>query len=319
MARAVIHEAFGGPEVLELRQVPEPHAGPDEVRVRVGAIGLNPMDWKLVARPELARAFGVSTPAGFGCDFAGVVDEAGERVDGVGVGDRVFGGALAHAVADYVVGTPAALGLVATPAGMSTSIAATLPMAGLTADAALRAVGLREGDTILIGGAAGGVGVFAVQLALLAGARVIGTSSQAAHALLRELGAEPVTYGPGLAERVRALAPSIDAATSLIGTETVDAALELGVEPKRISTIDAGPASYRGARPTGAIDATPGALARIADAVATGRLTVPVAASFAIEQVRDAVRLQQSGHVHGKVVVTLEPDGAAGSGDRGTR
>ncbi|GAB2965096.1 NADP-dependent oxidoreductase [Micromonospora polyrhachis] len=257
MSRAVIYEAFGGPEVLALRKVPEPHPGVGEVRVHVAAFGLNPMDWKIASTPGLARAFGVSTPAGFGYDFAGVVDEVDDQVEGFVVGDRVFGGALARAAADYVVGTPADLGLTRTPAGVSDQTAATLAIAGLTADATLHAVGLRNGDTILIGGAAGGVGTFAVQLAALAGARVVGTGSADTHGFLRNLGAEPVTYGPGLAARVRALAPDISAATSLVGTETVDVALELGVNPERISTIDAGPAPYRGARATGAIDAAP--------------------------------------------------------------
>lgn len=307
MSRAVVHEAFGGPEVLALREVPEPHAGVGEVRVRVTAFGLNPMDWKIASTPGLAQAFGVFAPAGFGHDFAGVVDEVGGQVEGFVVGDRVFGGAPARAAADYVVGTPVALGLARTPAGVSDRTAATLAIAGLTADAALHAVGLRDGDTILIGGAAGGVGVLAVQLAALAGARVIGTGSQGTHAFLADLGAEPVTYGPGLAARVRALDPAhgVSAATSLVGTETVDVALELGVAPERISTIDAGPAPYRGARATGAVGATPGALTRIADAIQAGRMTVPIAAVFPVEQIREAVTLQQAGHVHGKVIVML--------------
>ncbi len=306
MSRAVIYESFGGPEVLDLKDVPEPHAGPEEVRVRVACTGLNPMDWYLASMPDLAQTFGVTPPSGFGYDFAGVVDEVGGDAAGFAVGDRVYGGILGGAAADYMVAAPAAAGLRHTPDDMSDEVAATLSIAGLTADAALDAVGLQDGDTILIGGAAGGVGVFAVQLARLAGARVIGTGSESSHAFLRELGAEPIAYGPGLAHGVRALAPAgLTAATSLVGTETADVALALGVAPERISTIAAGPECYRGTHSTGGVNASPGALERITDAIVAGRLTVPIAATFPIEQIRDAVTLQSGGHVHGKVVVTL--------------
>ncbi|WP_433531679.1 NADP-dependent oxidoreductase [Micromonospora sp. CA-263727] len=311
VSRAVIYESFGGPEVLELRDVAEPHAGPGEVRIRVAAVGLNPMDWMLSSMPALAASFGVTPPAGFGQDLAGVVDEVGAGVAGFSVGDRVFGSALGRAVADVAVVKVAVVKLDEaplrhTPAGISDEVASTLCVAGLTADAALHAIGLRDGDTVLIGGAAGGVGVFAVQLARLAGATVIGTGSAGTAEFLRQLGARPVTYGPGLVERLRALAPPrITAATALVGTETVAAALMLGVAPRRISTIVAGPPQPTGVRTTGAIDATPVALERITDAIAGGRLVVPVAASFPIEQIREAVTLQRSGHVHGKVVITL--------------
>ncbi|MER6794888.1 alcohol dehydrogenase catalytic domain-containing protein, partial [Amycolatopsis mediterranei] len=160
MSRAVVYEKFGGPEVLELREVPEPHAGPGEVRVRVTAAGLNPMDWGLAARPEAAARFGITLPSGFGYDFAGVVDEVGPGVDHTAVGDRVHGGALGRAVADFVV-LKASDTLFPTPDGLSDEVASTLPVAGSSAAAALAAVGLRAGDTVLIGGAAGGVGIFA--------------------------------------------------------------------------------------------------------------------------------------------------------------
>jgi len=309
MSRAVIYERFGGPEVLELRDVPEPHAGPGEVRVRVTAAGLNPMDWGLAARPEAAARFGITVPSGFGYDFAGVVDEAGGGATGFAVGDRVYGGALARAAADFVVvKTPATApdGLFHTPDGVSDEVASTLPVAGFTAAAALAAIGLRPGDTVLIGGAAGGVGVFAVQLARLAGATVIGTAAEGTFDFLRQLGAVPVTYGPGLADRVRALAPGgVTAATDLFGTETAEAALALGVPPERVSTVAAGPNPPGGARATGGADAGPDTPKRLTDAILAGQLTVPVVATFPIEKIRDAVTLQAGRHVHGKVVVTL--------------
>jgi NADPH:quinone reductase-like Zn-dependent oxidoreductase len=309
MSRAVIYETFGGPEVLGLREVPEPHAGPGEVRVRVAAAGLNPMDWLLSSMPEAAARFGITVPSGFGSDFAGTVDEAGGGATGFAVGDRVYGGALGRAAADFVAvrtsaGAPDAL--FHTPDGISDEAASTLPVAGTTAAAALAAIGLRSGDTVLIGGAAGGVGVFAVQLARLAGATVIGTASEGTFEFLRQLGAEPVAYGPGLADRVRALAPGgVTAATDLFGTETAETALALGAPPERISTIAAGPNPPGGVRPTGGIDAPPDALERITDAILAGKLTVPIAAVFPIGQIRDAVTMQAGRRVHGKIVVAL--------------
>jgi NADPH:quinone reductase-like Zn-dependent oxidoreductase len=309
MSRAVIYEKFGGPEVLELQDVPEPHAGPGEIRVRVAAVGLNPMDPAIAAMPELAARFNITVPSGFGYDVAGVVDEVGARASGFAVGERIYGGVMERAAADFVVvKTPPAAreALFHTPEGLSDEVASTLAVAGATAAAALAAIDLRPQDTVLIGGAAGGVGVFTVQLARLAGATVIGTASQGTFPFLRELGVEPVTHGAGLADRVRTLAPDgITAAVDLFGTETIETALALGVAPERISAIAAGPTPPGGARAAWGDDAEPGALPRIADAIVAGQITVPIAARFPIEQIREAAALQADRHVHGKIVVTL--------------
>jgi NADPH:quinone reductase-like Zn-dependent oxidoreductase len=307
MSRAVIQERFGGPEVLQVRDVAEPHAGAGEVRLRVSAAGLNPVDWKIAGSAEAAGRYGLTLPAGFGNDLAGVVDEIGDGVTGFAAGDRVYGGARGRAVADYAVLRPGEDPLLHTPDGVDDITASTLVIAGRTADAVVAAIGARAGDTVLIGGAAGGVGVFAIQLARRAGARVIGTAAQATFGFLRELGAEPVAYGDGLADRVRALAPQgVTAAADLVGTETARAAVELGVSPARIATIAAA-SPPDGVRATGGRDATPGALERIATAIAAGEFVVPIAATFPIEQTRAAVELQRAGHVHGKVVITLAP------------
>jgi NADPH:quinone reductase-like Zn-dependent oxidoreductase len=261
----------------------------------------------MTADADTAARFGLSLPAGFGTDYAGLVDQVGDGVTGFAPGDRVFGGALSRAVADFVVIDPA--GEVAaneahhTPDGVDDRTAATLTIAGRTASAALAVVDPGPDDTVLIGGAAGGVGVFAVQLARIAGARVIGTGSATSSDFLRDLGAEPVAYGDGLADRVRALAPGgVTAAIDLHGTETVHAARELGVPDGRICTIAAqvdGVAAANGA------NAAPGALEEVARLVATGRLRVPIAASFPIEEIRRAAELQAGRHVHGKVVIDL--------------
>ena len=304
-SRAVRLDSFGGPEVLNIREEPAPQAGPGEIRVRVTAAGLNPMDWIMTADAGTAARFGLSLPAGFGTDYAGVVDQVGDGVTGFAPGDRVFGAALSRAVADFVVvdagGEVVASEAHRTPDGVDDRTAATLAIAGRTAAAALAVVDPGPDDTVLIGGAAGGVGVFAVQLARLAGARVIGTGSAASSDFLRGLGAEPVAYGDGLADRVRALGP-VTAAIDLHGTETVHAARDLGVPDDRICAIAA---QVDGVTSANGADAAPGALEEVARLVATGQLRVPIAASFPIEQVRTAVELQAARHVHGKVVIDL--------------
>ena len=309
MSRAVVYEKFGGPEVLELRDVPEPHAGPGEIRIRVAAVGLNPMDPAFAAMPELAARFNIALPSGFGYDFAGSVDEVGDSADGFTVGDRVYGGVMERAAADFVVmKTPigADEALFHTPGDLSDEVASTLGVAGATASAALAALNLGPADRVLVGGAAGGVGVLVVQLARLAGATVIGTASESTFPFLRDLGAEPVAYGAGLDDRVRVSAPDgITAAIDLFGTETIETALALGIAPDRIVAIAAGPNPPGGARAVFGNDAQPDAVPQIAAAIVAQELTLPIAARFPIEQIREAAALQASRHVHGKIVVTL--------------
>ncbi|MFE3051101.1 NADP-dependent oxidoreductase [Streptomyces albidoflavus] len=313
-ARAVqFVESFGGSEALELREVPVPAVGAGQVRVRVIAAGLNPMDWFMTADADAAARFGLSLPCGFGNDYAGVVDAVGNgAVAGDGsrleVGDRVFGGAFSRSVADYVlVDAPGHIGkggdVHRTPDGLKDQVAATLSIAGCTAAAALAVINPGPSDTLLIGGAGGGVGIFAVQLARLAGARVIGTGSARSANALRALGAEPVTYGDGLADRLRDLAPhGITAAMDLHGTNTITVARELGVPDSRMTTIAA---VVDGITPANGANAAPGAIEDIARLAAEGGLRVPIAATFPVDEVRAAVELQAGRHVHGKVVIDL--------------
>jgi NADPH:quinone reductase-like Zn-dependent oxidoreductase len=266
------------------------------------------MDWFMTSDANTATQFGLSLPSGFGTDYAGVVDHVGYGVTEFVAGDRVFGGALSRAVADYVL--VAVAGTIAeggdahhTPDGVDDRTAATLAIAGCTAAAALAVVNPGPGDTLLIGGAGGGVGVFAVQLARLAGARVIGTGSATSADALRALGAEPVAYGDGLADRLRSLAPAgVTAAIDLYGTDTMQAARELGVPDERITTIAA---QVNGITPANGADAAPGAIDEIARLVGAGQLRVPIEATFPVEQIRAAVELQAGRHVHGKVVIDL--------------
>ncbi|GAA2597162.1 MULTISPECIES: NADP-dependent oxidoreductase [Streptomyces] len=306
-SRAVLLDSFGGPEVLTLKDVPEPQAGAGQIRVRVSAAGLNPMDWFMTADPETAARFGLSLPCGFGTDYSGVVDQVGADASGYALGDRVFGTALSRAVADHIVldanGNIASGIAHRTPDGVDDRTAATLAIAGSTASAALDVLGLGPGDTVLIGGAGGGVGVFAVQLARIAGARVIGTGSPSSAQYLRSLGAEPVAYGEGLAGRVRDLgAGTVTAALDLHGTDTVHVARELEVPDDRICTI-AG--QVHGIPAASGANAAPGALESIARLVEAGRLRVPIAAAYPVEDIRAAVELQAARHVRGKVVIDL--------------
>src|SRR3954454_24230682 len=199
--KAVQFDVNGGPEVLHVAEVPEPHAGPSRIRIAVRAAGINPIDFK-----NRSGMFGPSKtlPVTTALDAAGVVDEVGEGVEGVGVGDEVFGQATGGAAAEFAVLTHWAV----KPPAMSFEEAAGLPVAVETAQRAFRTIGIKPGDTVLVNGAAGGVGTAAVQLALASGAgTVIGTASETNHDFLRSLGVVPTTYVEGLVERVRELAP----------------------------------------------------------------------------------------------------------------
>lgn len=304
MSRAVKYQEFGGPEVLEVAEVPEPQAGPNEVRVRVNVAGLNPVDYKIFNGGPVAEAFGGTPGSGVGNDFAGVIDQVGEGVRGIALGDRVYGGKRHEAVADYVVLSPTAATLLKTPEGVSDDVAGTLVIAGRTAIAAVGLLELGPEDTVLIGGAAGGVGVLATQLAVATGATVIGTASASNHDFLRDLGAIPIAYGDELSARVARLG-AVTAATDLHGTDVIEAAKELGVNPNRITAIAAYGSDAEGVRATGGGDATKEQLQELAEAIATGDIRVPIAASYPVDQVAEAYRVLAKGHVRGKIVVNL--------------
>jgi NADPH:quinone reductase-like Zn-dependent oxidoreductase len=304
--KAITYHEYGGPERLTVAEVPDPKVGPGEVLIRVKAAGVNPVDWKL-ATGGLDAVMPTYFPVTPGWDVAGVVEAQGMDAGDFEVGDEVIG----YLRKDYVQhGTYAELAsasvrlLARKPAALSWEQAAGLPLAGLTAYQALDRVGVGKGDTVLVHAAAGGVGVLAVQLARARGARVIGTASEPNHAFVRELGAEPVQYGEGLADRVRALAPDgVDAVVDLVGG-VVDVSLELLRNPARLVSITDGQAAERGGhaiwvRPDAA-DLT--ALAELAD---EGRLTVPIHRTFPLERAADAWTEQQGGHAHGKIVLTV--------------
>lgn len=301
---AIVYEEFGGADVLRHETgvaVPEP--GPGEVRVAVAAVGVNPVDHKR-RRGWVEQFYPTTFPAVPGLEFAGTVDALGEGVTGVAVGDEVLGWTKTGAYAQYALADL----FVPKPAGLSWEQAASLPVAGETAQRVLDLLGVREGETLLLHGAAGAVGSMAVQLAVAQGVTVIGTASERNHAHLRSLGAVPVTYGEGLADRVRAAAPQgVDAVFDAAGHDTLPVSIELlGGEKERIVTIAAVDAEEHGIVFSGlsaAPDVVRAGLTAQAGLVVAGRLRVSVAESFPLKEAARAQELSESGHVRGKLVL----------------
>lgn len=306
--KAITLNAYGGPDALRLTDLADPKVAPGEVLIRVRAAGVNPVDWKLAAGgldPIMETHF----PLVPGWDVAGVVERVGFDVEEFAPGDEVFGyirkdTAQLGAYAEYV--SAHVRMLARKPAALSWEQAAGVPLAGLTAYQAIKRVGVGAGDTVLVHAAAGGVGSFAVQIAVALGARVIGTASARNHDFVRELGAEPVTYGPGLDGRVTESAPEgIGAALDFVGgAEAVDTSLRLLDRADRFASIVEAEAAEKGGhyvwvRPDPA-DLT--ALAGLADA---GKLTVPVARVLPLAEAAEAWRLSAEGHTRGKLVLSV--------------
>jgi len=301
--KAIQFSQFGGPEVLELVELPDPTPASGQIRVAVRAVGVNPIDWKLRSGMR-----GGDLPQRTGGEVAGVVDELGDGVTDVALGDRVFGFAAGFDGA-------AELALLAEYAPIPPSLdfagAAGLPVAVETAVRTLDLVGVGAGSTVVINGAAGAVGSSAVQIAVARGARVIGTASPGNHDYLRSLGAEPTTYGEGLAERLRELAPDgVDAAVDAAGAGALPALVELAGGPEHVVTI----ADYAGAQATGvrfSAGADPGAaravhaLKDIGELIEVGQFTLTVAQTFPLDQIAEAHRLSETGHVRGKLVLLV--------------
>lgn len=303
--RAVTYPAYSSDlDTLTVSEVPEPKLGPGAVLIEVRAAGVNPVDWKLMAG-GLDAMMDAIFPVIPGWDVAGVVVALGPDVPEFQVGDEV----IAYARKEVVnlgtfaerVAVPASA-VAPKPRTLSWEQAGGLPLAGGTALRTLDRLGVVEGDTVLIHAAAGGVGSIAVQIAVARGARVIGTASPANHEFLRGLGAEPVEYGEGLAERVRALAPEgVDAVADFVGGQ-LDATLAVLREGGRHASVaEAGVAEHGGSwvwvRPDGA------AMAELAQLADEGKLTVEVAETFGLDRVADAFRASQTGRTRGKLVI----------------
>ncbi|CAN5628941.1 NADP-dependent oxidoreductase [soil metagenome] len=304
--RRVQFDRLGGPEVLEVVEVDPPHPGPGEVRVHVRAAGLNPLDAKIFRGRPTANPHTIVFPSGNGGDFAGSVDELGQGVTSLDLGDDVLGGRQFHAQADFVV--VSAERVVRTPERLDVIVAGALDGVGRTAWASTASLSLTSADVVFVSAAAGGVGVLACQLALRAGATVIGSASEPNHEFLRELGVIPVHYGPTLLEELRDAAPGgLTAALDNNGRESVDAALAAGAPPSRINTIAdyAAPKDY-GVGFVGGSGAGPAELKQLAVLIAAGEIILPIDSVFPLERVSEAYERLIAGHVRGKIVLALD-------------
>jgi NADPH:quinone reductase-like Zn-dependent oxidoreductase len=305
--KAIALREYGSADDLELVDLPDPKVGPGEVLIRVRAAGVNPVDWKL-AGGGLDGLLEVRFPLVPGWDVAGVVEQVGFDAGEFAVGDEVFGylrkdwveqGAYAELVTVNV------RMIAKKPQALDWAQAAGVPLAGLTALRALDRAGVAAGDTVLIHAAAGGVGSFATQIAVARGARAIGTASERNHEYVRSLGGEPVTYGDGLADRVRAIAPDgVDAAVDFVGGDALDVSRTLLHRPDRLASIvdpgvEATGGNYVWVRPDAAGLAE---LARLAD---DGELTSHVEHALPLPEAAQAWRLSESGRTRGKIVLTV--------------
>jgi NADPH:quinone reductase-like Zn-dependent oxidoreductase len=302
MSRAAVYHQNGGPDVIRLAEVPDPEPGPGEVAVRVRAAGLNPFDAKV-------RAGFIPSDSPFprrtGSDLAGTVEAVGAGVtywDGtpVAVGDEVLGRA-AGSIAERVVAN--ASDLARRPQVVPVAVAGGLNVGGLTAISCLRTVPLGPADTVLVGGASGVVGLVVCQLAIEAGATVIGTAAPRNHQFVRSLGAEPIAYGEGLAERARSLGP-VSAVIDCHGRDALDTGVRLGVPRDRMVGI----AGYSAVEELGVLIVerearTMNNLAGLAEAIAESRLLFPVAATFSLDDVVAAFTALDEPHAPGKIVV----------------
>lgn len=304
MPQAVRFNEYGDVEVLEVVEVPRPVPSAGEVLVEVKAAGINPGE-AAIRSGALAERWPATFPSGQGSDLAGVVAEVGPGVTRVAAGDEVIGytdNRASHA--QFVLVEEA--NLTPRPAGVPWEVAGSLFVAGTTAYAAVRAVSLKPGDTVVVSAAAGGVGSLVVQLAVAAGATVIGLAGPANHDWLTGHGVIPVVYGDGVADRIRAAANGrVDAFVDTFGGGYVDLAIDLGVRPERIDTIiDHAAAQKHGAKTEGnAAGASAEVLAELAGLLDKGALELPVAKVYPLTEVRAAYRELAHRHTRGKIVL----------------
>ena len=304
MPQAVRYDEHGGVDVLRVVEVDRPVPGPGQVLVRVKAAGINPGETS-IRKGVFAERWPSTFPSGQGSDLAGVIEELGADVDGFAPGDQVIG--FTHQRASHAELVVVEAGdLARRPEAVSWEVAGALFVAGTTAYAAVRAVALGEGDTVVVSGAAGGVGSLVVQLARRTGATVIGLAGAANHEWLASHGVVPVAYGEGVADRVRAAAPDgVDAFIDTYGDGYVELALELGVTPDRINTVIDFPAVDKyGVKAEGNMAAASAeVLTELAALVADGRREVPIAKVYPLAEVRAAYEELERRHTRGKIVL----------------
>ncbi|MYV98174.1 NADP-dependent oxidoreductase [Streptomyces sp. SID3343] len=289
---------FGGPDVLQLIDAEEPHAGPGQVRIAVRAAGVNPVDWR-VREGQVLGAHPTRLPSGVGLDASGVVDEVGEGVEGVEVGDRVFGEG-ASTYAEFAVLSAWAL----IPEGLTFEEAAGYPSVVETALRIIREVGVRPGQTLLVSGASGGVGSAVLQIARDRNVTVIGTAGAANQDYLRSLGAVATTYGEGWVERVRQLG-RVDAALDLAGSDVIRELVELTGDPHKVISIADLDAPKLGVRFSGVAGSVPDALTEAVDLITRGKLHIPVEKSYTLTEAAAAHADSHAGHTRGRRVIVV--------------
>ncbi len=305
--RAITYSEFGSPDVLTLSDLPEPRPGPDSVVVEVRAASINPVDWK--ARQGLLEGL-IDTvfPAVPGWDVAGVVVKVGADAPEFEVGDEVYGYARKDVIGGGMLAERVAVpvrALALKPSSLSFEEAAAVPLVALTALRSVHRSEVSEGDRVLVHNGAGGVGGFAIQLALLAGATVVATASEHNHDYLRSLGATPVEYGDGLTDRLRAASPEgFDVVLDFAGSGSLAASERTMREGARcISVVEGREARRLGGYVVWVRPDAPG-LVELAELFDAGKLKVEVAKVYPLEEAAEAYRLLEAGHVRGKVVIT---------------
>jgi NADPH:quinone reductase-like Zn-dependent oxidoreductase len=304
MPLAVRFDEYGDIDVLNVVDVPRPVPGPDQVLVEVKAAGINPGE-ATIRKGLLHERWPATFPSGEGTDLAGVVAEVGPGVTRFAVGDEVLGWVDTRSSQAQLAVVEVAH-LTERPANLPWEVAGALFVPATTAYAAVRAVGPLRGDTVVVSAAAGGVGTLTVQLAVLAGAKVIGLASEAHHSWLASHGVIPVVYGDGLLERIREASDQrVDAFIDLFGDGYVEMAIEMGVPPERIETIiDRVAAAKYGTKNDGSAAAgTAEILAEHAQLISEGRLELPIEKTFRLTEVREAFRYLEQRHTLGKIVL----------------
>ncbi|WP_461001391.1 NADP-dependent oxidoreductase [Streptomonospora sediminis] len=289
---------FGGPEVLQLEEAEEPHAGPGRIRIAVRAAGVNPVDWR-IREGQFLKAHPIELPAGVGLDAAGVVDEVGAGVTGVAVGDRVFGEGASTYAEFAVLSAWARM-----PEGLAFDEAAGYPSVVETALRIIRETGVQPGQTLLVSGASGGVGSAVLQIARERGIAVIGTAGAANQDYLRSLGAAATTYGAGWVERVRRLG-SVDAALDLAGSGVIRELVELTGDPRKVVSIADLGAPELGVRFSDTAGSVPDALIEAANLISHGKLHIPVEKSYTLAEAAAANADSQAGHARGRRVIVV--------------
>ncbi|CAH0239734.1 Quinone oxidoreductase 1 [Arthrobacter sp. Bi83] len=302
MSTRIYFDEYGGPQVLKVGAEELPEPGEGQVRVEFRAVSVNPVDWKLVAG-YLKQWAPLDFPAVPGSEAAGVVTAVGPAFEGFAVGDEVIwngltGGYRTEALVPAEQLTPL-------PAGVDFEQAACIPVAGGTAYSALKQLGVGPGDTLLIHAAAGGVGSAAVQIAVALGARVVGTASESNHEYLRELGAEPVTYGAGLADRVRDLSHATGDVTAVFDTigndEAVAATAQLLQDRSRaVTTV---PGKHSAEAGIAAVRQLEGRVEEVATLTADGQITFHISHRMPLIEAADALEISRTGHGRGKIVL----------------